>query len=83
MYGQQHQDEMVLPSHSYGAVITNKGDEGDGNPWWYISQPSQMVDRRVADTMCRQMGFTNVVSNTIMNLKYSNQEYGYNYNLDS
>lgn len=63
-------------SRSYGAVIVRESDAY--NTWRYISVDLQ-VKQEAADTMCREMGFTHAVMNTVANLSTSEYIYGYQY----
>ena len=66
-------------SRSYGAVIIK--ETAKYNTWKYFYY-DQVVDQRVADTLCREMGFTHAMMNTITGLNVSEYVYGYQYQLN-
>lgn len=67
-------------SHSHGVVRIAKGSSYE--PWWFVYlSPKELLSQNTADTMCRQMGYTHAVLNSIMNKTVNSQVYGYNYNL--
>ena len=68
-------------SHSYGAVIIKK-EETDDAQWRFVNQGPQIVDKETADTMCRQMGYTDAVPNSVMNLSRA-EMHGDEYDLNS
>ena len=66
-------------SRSYGVAIIRQG----GGRWEYIKkEPDHFLDQAEADTLCRQMGFTHAMMNSIVNVSISTHIYGYSYDLD-
>ena len=61
-------------SHSYGVVAVRQE-----RVWQYIKKEGY-VGQAVADTLCRGMGFTHAVLNSVMNLSLSKYIYNNSYN---
>ena len=63
-------------SPSYGAVVIY-----DTKSWKYIdsSNSNGLLDDNVADTICRQMGYTHSVPNSMMFLNESKVIFNFNY----
>ena len=64
-------------SHSYGVVLVSQ----QGGRWEYIETESYL-DPTVAETICRGMGFTHALLNSVMNVSLSKHHYNYTYDLN-
>ena len=62
-------------SHSYGVVVVRQ--EGY---WQYVKKQGNL-NQAVADTFCREMGFTHALMNSVMNVSLSEYIYHYTYQL--
>lgn len=70
----------VSPSHG-AVVITNNLTS---SPLWFVTLSSiNDVSLDTADTICRQIGYTNAVQYSIMSLATSELLYDYDYDLSS
>ena len=68
-------------SHSYGVVVVKQE-----SVWQYIIKKGDYVDQAVTDTLCREMGYTHTVLNSVMNLGLSDDIYNssnYTYDLST
>lgn len=64
--------ENVSISLSHGVVRIAK--ESGSQPWWFMHLDKNFqLGQEAADTMCRQMGYTNAVLNSVMDLRTSRQ----------
>ena len=62
-------------SRSYGVVAVRQKKE-----WQYIKKRGNL-NQAVADTFCREMGFTHALMNSVMNVSLSEHIYNYTYHL--
>ena len=84
-----HGQVLLYPPASYpeGVVyqasmgIVGVKEEGDGDEFWrYVSKGNDIrVNQAVANTLCRQMGYTNVDPSSIITRLDAERIYGYDF----
>lgn len=71
---------VVFAGLSQGAVIITTNMTS--HPWWFVTLTSvNDVNLATANTICRQLGYTNAIAYSTMNLATSALLHGYQYNL--
>ena len=63
-------------SRSYGVAVISQRNKR----WEYIKKEGN-VGQAVADTLCREMGFTHALLSSVMSVGNSEHHYNYTYNL--